>query len=76
MWIFLNRASFLRLESALVMEHSEDWLTVHRNLDMKVLEEEPIEISALLPMESILAWGVRYIETQKLHEGYKFAHFS
>jgi len=37
------------------MEQSEDWLTGHRYLGMKMLEEEPIEIRASLPMESIPA---------------------
>jgi transposase-like protein len=53
--IFPNRASCLRLSSALAMEQSEDWLTGHRYLNMKVLEEEPIEIRASLPMESVSA---------------------
>jgi putative transposase len=51
--IFPNRASCLRLSSALAMEQSEDWLTGHRYLDMGVLEEEPIEIIAQLPTESV-----------------------
>ena len=37
--IFPNRASCLRLSSALAMEQSEEWLTGHRYLDMRVLEE-------------------------------------
>jgi transposase-like protein len=53
--IFPNRASCLRLSSALAMEQSEDWLTGHRYLDMGVLEEEPIELTAQLPMESVPA---------------------
>lgn len=53
--IFPNRASCLRLESALAMEQSEDWLTGHRYLDMEVLEEEPIEIKAALSLESVAA---------------------
>lgn len=38
--IFPNRASCLRLSSALAMEQSEEWITGHRYLDMEVLEEE------------------------------------
>jgi putative transposase len=38
--IFPNRASCIRLSSALAMEQSEDRLTGHRYLNMKVLEEE------------------------------------
>ena len=40
--IFPNRASCLRLTSALAMEQSEDWLTGHRYLIMHLLEDEPI----------------------------------
>jgi len=40
--IFPNRASCLRLTSALAMEQSEDWLTGHRYLNMHLLEDEPI----------------------------------
>ena len=39
--IFPNRASCLRLVTALAMEQSEDWLTGHRYLDMQVLEDLP-----------------------------------
>jgi len=42
--IFPNRASCLRLTSALAMEQSEDWLTNHRYLIMQVLEEELLAI--------------------------------
>ncbi|TAN35172.1 IS256 family transposase [Patescibacteria group bacterium] len=38
--IFPNRASCLRLMSALALEQSEEWLTGHRYLQMTVLEEE------------------------------------
>lgn len=37
--IFPNRASCLRLMSALAMEQTEEWLTGRRYLDMRVLEE-------------------------------------
>lgn len=40
--IFPNRASCLRLTSALAMEQSEDWLTGHRYLNMHLLEDEPM----------------------------------
>lgn len=40
--IFPNRASFLRLASALAMEQSEEWLTGHRYLDMGGVEQEPV----------------------------------
>lgn len=46
--IFPNRASCLRLSSALAMEQSEDWLTGHRYLDMRPLEEEPPEPAELV----------------------------
>lgn len=39
--IFPNRASCLRLVSALAMEQSEEWLTGHRYLTM--LESAPVE---------------------------------
>ena len=38
--IFPNRASCLRLTTALSMEQSEYWLTGHRYLDMEVLDED------------------------------------
>jgi len=38
--IFPNRRSCLRLVTALAMEQSEEWLTGHRYLDMRILEEE------------------------------------
>jgi transposase-like protein len=42
--IFPNRASCLRLTTALAMEQSEEWLTGHRYLDMCAFEENPIEM--------------------------------
>jgi hypothetical protein len=45
----------MRLMTALAMEQSEDRLSGHHYLDMKVLEEEPIEIRASLPMKSVPA---------------------
>jgi transposase-like protein len=41
--IFPNRASCLRLCSALAMEQSEEWITGHRYLDMDRLEEHQFE---------------------------------
>lgn len=41
--IFPNRASYLRLASALAMEQSEEWITGHRYLDMSVCEDEEHE---------------------------------
>jgi transposase-like protein len=46
--IFPNRGSCLRLSSALAMKQSEEWLTGHRHLDTRVLEEQPE--TADLPM--------------------------
>jgi len=40
--IFPNRASYLRLVSALAMEQSEEWLTGHCYLDMSGSEQEPV----------------------------------
>ncbi len=37
--IFPNRASCLRLVSALAMEQSEEWVTGHRYLDMSLLQD-------------------------------------
>jgi putative transposase len=37
--IFPNRESCLRLVTALAIEHSEEWLTSRRYLDMGELEE-------------------------------------
>ncbi len=37
--IFPNRESCLRLVSALAIEHSEEWITGRRYLDMRELEE-------------------------------------
>lgn len=53
--IFPNRASCLRLSTALVMEQSEEWLTGHRYLNMQVLEEEPEEIKLGLDMAEAIA---------------------
>jgi putative transposase len=39
--IFPNRASCLRLDTALAMEQSEEWLTGHRYLDMQILDDVP-----------------------------------
>lgn len=39
-----NSLERLHRESALMMEQSEEWLTGHRYLTMKVLEEEPIAV--------------------------------
>jgi len=44
--IFPNRASCLRLTTALAMEQSEDWLTNHRYLNMQVSEEDPLAIQS------------------------------
>ena len=54
--IFPNRASCLRLTSALAMEQSEDWLTGHRYLNMEVLEEKPVTVDpAQLVAEPVLS---------------------
>jgi transposase-like protein len=54
--IFPNRASCLRLTSALAMEQSEDWLTGHRYLNMHLLEDEPVFFtsSELLAQEAVM----------------------
>jgi putative transposase len=44
--IFPNRASCLRLTTALAMEQSEDWLTNHRYLNMQVSEEEILAVQS------------------------------
>jgi transposase-like protein len=49
--IFPNRASCLRLDTALAMEQSEDWLTGHRYLDMQVIEDEPEVKTAVVTLE-------------------------
>jgi transposase-like protein len=49
--IFPNRASCLRLVTALAMEQSEDWLTGHRYLDMQVLEDMPELTAATTTIE-------------------------
>ena len=49
--IFPNRASCLRLDTALAMEQSEEWLTGHRYLDMRVLEDEPEVTTATTTFE-------------------------
>jgi transposase-like protein len=41
--IFPNRASYLRLASALAMEQSEEWISGHRYLDMSMYREDEIE---------------------------------
>jgi len=46
--IFPNRASCLRLSSALAMEQSEEWLTGHRYLNMQALEEAKPETTDVL----------------------------
>lgn len=48
--IFPNRASCLRLVSALAMEQSEDWLTGHRYLSMDLLEAETIPVQIMEPI--------------------------
>lgn len=53
--IFPNRASCLRLSTALVMEQSEEWLTGHRYLNMQMLEEEPEEIKLALGVVEVMA---------------------
>lgn len=53
--IFPNRENCLRLCSALAMEQSEDWITGHRYLDMKALEEEQPELVELPMKEAVLA---------------------
>jgi putative transposase len=52
--IFPNRVSCLRLMTALSMEQSEEWLTGHRYLDMKVLQEEHAEAHKLIEIEEVL----------------------
>jgi transposase-like protein len=49
--IFPNRASCLRLTTALAMEQSEDWLTGHRYLNMEALEKPLAVHSAQLVAE-------------------------
>jgi transposase-like protein len=44
--IFPNRASCLRLTTALAMEQSEDWMTSHRYLIMQVLEDESVALQS------------------------------
>ncbi|MFQ5814625.1 MAG: IS256 family transposase [Anaerolineae bacterium] len=55
--IFPNRASCLRLVSALAMEQSEEWLTGHRYLDMSLLEdarkEEPRSLEESREKQSV-----------------------
>jgi putative transposase len=45
--IFPNRAALLRLVTALAMEHSEEWVSGRRYLDMDLLEEVPAPTAAL-----------------------------
>ena len=47
--IFPNRASCLRLVSALAMEQSEEWITGHRYLRMETLEEDSIPVEKFEP---------------------------
>jgi transposase-like protein len=53
--IFPNRASCLRLTTALAMEQSEDWMTSHRNLIMQVLEDEheALQSNVLISAEAL-----------------------
>jgi len=51
--IFPNRASCLRLCTALSMEQSEEWITGHRYLDMSMLEEEQPEMIELTKHEAV-----------------------
>ena len=51
--IFPNRASCLRLCSALAMEQSEEWITGHRYLDMEVWEEGQPESVELPKLEAV-----------------------
>jgi transposase-like protein len=53
--IFPNRVSCLRLMTALSMEQSEEWLTGHRYLNMKVLQGERAEALELIEIEEVLA---------------------
>ena len=53
--IFPNRESCLRLCSALSMEQSEEWITGHVYLDMRVLEDDQPEPIELLKQEAVLA---------------------
>lgn len=48
--IFPNRASCLRLISALAMEQSEEWLTGRRYLKMDPLEKTPIPVEEFEPI--------------------------
>ena len=48
--IFPNRASCLRLISALAMEQSEEWITGRRYLRMDSLEEKEIPVQQLEPI--------------------------
>jgi len=52
--IFPNRASCLRLATALTMEQSEEWLTGHRYLDMQVLEDVQ-EFTTTLTTSEVMA---------------------
>ena len=51
--IFPNRASCLRLCSALAMEQSEEWITGHHYLDMEALEEDQPESVEMLKLEAV-----------------------
>ena len=52
--IFPNRASCLRLDTALAMEQSEEWLTGHRYLDMQVLDDVP-ELTTTMATFEVMA---------------------
>src|SRR5204863_4234415 len=45
--IFPNRASLLRLVTALAMEQSEEWVSGRRYLDMELLQEVPVPAATL-----------------------------
>jgi transposase-like protein len=51
--IFPNRASCLRLTTALSMEQSEYWLTGHRYLDMEVFDEDQAEVVEFSQLEEV-----------------------
>lgn len=57
-----NRASCLRLISALAMENSEEWLTGCRFLLMESLEEKSIPVEILEPiMPEVVPALLRYL---------------
>ena len=57
--IFPNRASCLRLTTALAMEQSEDWLTNHRYLNMQDSEEDllAVQSNVLISASALLCKG-------------------